>query len=205
MKSILFFVKDPPYVLTILVALLAYQANNMINYYTQAPTLAYCFDTESIEKKGDKYHKVMSCELMNINNQKALRDVKISMRYSSKTPGKHSLYDLQIIAVAPSMIVPDTLIEENDRVQKNIKFDIEVVHPRSKYILRFQSESDTSEKLYPKLYLRTKDNILLAEESLGIYLAKNQFCVNLIFLLIWGLGLLFYLKFWPKSAIDQPE
>jgi hypothetical protein len=189
MKSILF--KDKlPYLLTILIGLAAYQINNVIQLYTDAPTLAYKFETISEQVSDTVTEKMLECTLTNFGKQEALRDITIHISYKTDLPDPKNVMEPIIFSVAPATIIPDTMVSAAYGYINEYK--IPVIHPNTSYVLGLKSVTNSEIMEFPKLYFSSSQSIKLTEHNLEIFLINNQVMINIILLGIWIVFIIIY-------------
>lgn len=182
MKSILF--KDKlPYLLTILIGLAAYQINNVIELYVNAPTLAYNFSTISENVKEEGVEKVLECQITNLSKEEALRDITINMVYKTDLPDPKQVMEPEIIPIAPSTNLPDTMaISAFGLINE---YNIPVIHPGTSYILKMKVLENKEIEELPEIYLKSSQSIKLTDRNLEVWLITNQVLINVILLVIW--------------------
>lgn len=182
MKSILF--KDKlPYLLTILIGLAAYQINNVIELYVDAPTLAYDFTTISENLTEEGREKVLECQITNLSKQEALRDITINAVYKTDLPDPKQVMEPEIIPIAPSTNLPDTMaISAFGLINE---YNIPVIHPGTSYILKMKVLENKDIEELPEIYLKSSQSIKLTDRNLEVWLITNQVLVNVILLVIW--------------------
>lgn len=200
MKSILFRDKLP-YLLTILIGLAAYQINNVIQMYVDAPTLAYHFTTISEKTVETGTEKVLECELFNLSKKDALRDLVINITYKTELPDPKKVMEPEIIPVAPSTIIPDTMM--NSAFGMINEYRIPVIQPNSQYILKLKVLENPAIHEYPKLYLSSSQSVKLTEHNLEVFLITNQVIINILLLALWVFFIIIY--FFMLSSSKPPK
>jgi len=199
MKSILFRDKLP-YLLTILIGLAAYQINNVIQMYVDAPTLAYRFTTVNEQKVEDGMEKVLECKLSNLSKKDALRNLVINIAYKTELPDPKKVMDPEIIPIAPSTIIPDTMMSSAFGLINEYK--IPVIQPNSQYVLKLKVLENPAIDEYPKLYLSSSQSVKLTDHNFEVFLITNQVIINILLLAIWLVFIIIYF-FMLSSAKPQ--
>jgi len=182
MKSILFRDKLP-YLLTILIGLAAYQINNIIQLYVNAPTLAYEYTTVSENITDDGRERVLECNLTNLGKQEALRDITIHIAYRTDLPDPKKVMEPKIITIAPSTIIPDTMFSSAFGIINEYK--IPVIHPGASYALSMKVVENLEIDEFPKIYLRSSQSVKLTTRNFEVFLITNQVLINIILLTVW--------------------
>lgn len=194
MSSILFSDKIP-YLLTVLIGLAAYQLNNLIQLQSDSPTLTCRFVAVSQKAVEGGIEKNLECELLNLSRKTALRDLTFNVTYRSVLPSPKKVMNPDIVAVAPSEILPDSLRRSSYDLMN--EYYIPVIQPNTRYILTLTVQHHPDIKEHPKLYLKSSDNVRLVGPGLEVFLLKNQASINLALLLLWLLFILVYIIFLP--------
>ncbi|MEM9299306.1 MAG: hypothetical protein AAGA64_13065 [Bacteroidota bacterium] len=192
----LIYSKELPFFFTVLVGLIAYQINEIAKIQTDSPLLAYQFRVlENSEKEKTDISK-MECELSNLSRKESIRNIILHIAYKSDLPNPKIVRNPDIIAIAPSSIIPDTLYTSGYGINE---YKIPVIQPNAKYSLMFETETNHQIDEYPKLYLTSDKNVRLVQTSLMTLIASNQLTVNLILLCLWVLFSILYLVFLLKN------
>ena len=200
MKSILFRVKLP-YLLTILIGLAAYQINNVIQLYVNAPTLAYEFEVISENNTEEGVEKVLECNLTNLGKQEALRDITIDISYRSGLPNPKKVMEPEIIPIAPATIIPDTMVSSAFGLNEYL---IPVIHPGTSYILKMRVLENDSIDEFPKIYLKSSQSIKLTTRNFEVFLITNQVLINIILLTVWiAFIVIYFFMLSSKKAIKS--
>ncbi len=188
-----------PYFLSVLMALMAFQINNIIKIQLDAPTISYRYKVINHQQIAkDVIKQDLECELENIGNTKAFRDIVLEITFSSKLDTPKYILKPKIVAVAPSTIVLDTLW---DNIEEKLNvYNIPVIQPNAKYILKLSTLQNINIDEYPKLYFTSKDDVRLKEYGFEIFLAKNQILINWILLFTWIICIITYLYFLQKTT-----
>ncbi len=198
------FLKEKlPYLLTILIGLAAYQINNIISIHTDSPIINYSFKEVSSKLDNGVIHKEWECTLVNYNRKKAVKDLNLQIAYKSDLPNPKKIDRPNIIPIAPSAILPDTLTSFAYGLINEYK--IPIIHPHAKYILTFETKTNPAIKELPKIYLNTNESIRLIENNLEVFLIKNQILLNVILLLFWLFFAIYYLFYLTKSKPYKNE
>lgn len=192
-----------PFLLTVLISLAAYQMNNLIQIYTDAPILLYKFVNKSNRYKKDE-NQIIDCILHNISRRKAIKEVKIYVSYASKDfkGRKITFKNPKIIAVTPSAPIPDDNIEL-DIGLKNIYFEIPVIQPNTRYRLSFMADKLDKRNHFPNLYMYSTESIRLEQLSFETFLLKNQVIVNTGLFLIWIVVIIIYLFIMAQTKNEE--
>ncbi|MEL6626556.1 MAG: hypothetical protein AAFQ83_11925 [Bacteroidota bacterium] len=196
--------------LTILLGLFAYQVNNLLSYYLDAPTLVYDYGDPIDVPTDSGVMRTLNIELMNITNDQLFEEVKIDIRYRSKVDTikgeKHVFYTPYIRSESPSPILGDRF---KDISRKNpyrwgelISFRFPMIHPQSKYFMEVKTLCDPAPREMPRLYLKVNTPILLKEKSCSTRLALNRTGINFFFLGLWAVLILGYIY---RLAKNPPE
>jgi hypothetical protein len=200
MKKILALEKIP-YILTILITLATFQLNNLISIQLETPTLSYHFKTiKNSEVSSEVVQKELECIVENVSNKKAYRNmtIDISFRFPLDTPRK--VYKPEIISVAPSQTLGDSLWENIEQGERN-RYVIPVMQPNTKYILNLTTLQSRNMKETPKLYFSSTDDICLVKYNFWIFLVQNQVMVNLFLMRLWLIGIVIYFRLILKKEI----
>lgn len=201
MKDLLLLSDKLPYFFLTLIAIVSYQISTVINMETHSPILA--FDYHTIEQKtiGDTVVKKLACEIKNLNRDKAFKNITLQIRFRRdgyfNTLNPAQVRDPEIIAVAPSAIVPDTLV---NCIDNNInEYSIPIIHPNSKYILNLTTIQNKEINEYPKIYIEATTDVNLVEAGLTTFLIEYQLPINLYILLVLMISIGLYLFFILKN------
>jgi hypothetical protein len=194
MSSILFSDKIP-YLLTVLIGLAAYQLNNLIQLQADSPILTYNFKVVSQKPAENGIEKQLECELQNLSRKSALRELNFHIAYRTSLPSPKKVMNPEIVPVAPSAILPDSLARSSfDLINE---YRIPVIQPNASYVLKLTVQQNPDIKEHPKLYLESSDNVRLEGPNFEVFLLKNQAVINLILLLLWLFFILAYVIFLP--------
>jgi len=199
-------VKDNlPYLLTVLIGLVAYQINSIITIYTDAPILAYRFTELSSQKEGRNNKGSLKCELINYNRKRAIENIHLLVQYRTSLPNPKKVTSPEIVAIAPSFILPDSMRRNAFNLANQYK--IPIIHPHAKYILKLETIANPSIKEYPKIYLDSKKSIRLVSErgNFRVFLIKNELVVNLLLLISWMLFIVFYTRYLSKQKKKEND
>lgn len=173
-----------PYFLTLLIALLLYQLNTLLDNYTKVPLLTYHFETKGDiqELAGDVQKETLWCHLYNHSYHKTIDQLTLRLKFKSNGKDTEKVYQPGIIAVAPSALSPNSAYSTDSEGTMN-SYTIATIQPRLKYILKATTEKHQSIKSHPSIYIESEQPIRLAHayswEGLILY-----YQIKLQFLLI---------------------
>jgi len=187
-----------PYLFTILIGLIAYQVDHFINNLSETPLVNYGF--QKIDSKDSAGFKVDSIQVLiaNLSKKRCFKnlDFDIKYRYSGtlKTP---DVYAAELIAIAPSMILPDSNARNSGYKLNNYK--IPQLQPNGQYyaILKLRYKGEFEEM--PSVYLNSKDNILLTNANSDTFIIKNQVWINLILIILSLVGIILYATYYTPD------
>jgi hypothetical protein len=198
MKKLLDF-NEVPYFFSILLGLIAYQLNSITSIQFNAPTISYSFDIEDSKYISDKFVvETINCSLQNITNDKVIRNLNISIAYGTDLDSSNRVYNPEIISIAPSQILPDSLFENIANGELN-NYTLPEIQPNSEYILKFTAKHNKTVNEFPKLYFCSSDSVRLKEFGWELFLVKHQIAINIILLLLWTILFLCYLSYLIKK------
>lgn len=186
-----------PYLFTILIGLAAYQINNLISINTDSPILSYKFHKVNVKNVEGNIESELECHLINYSRKSALKDIQIHASYKSSLPNPKKVDNPNIIAVAPSTILADTMT--NAAFGLINEYRIPIIHPYSEYILTMNTTTNPIITEYPKLYLNSNQSIRLVNDNFEIFLIRNQIALNIGLLFLWVIFTLVYLFFLIKK------
>ena len=189
--NILFRV-ELPFFFTILISLVAYQANNIATILTDSPILAYSYKVISEQNKNGYILRELECNLVNLNRNEAYRSLELLISYKSSLPDPKEVSNPKIIPIAPSsMLIPHKETHSVDNLT-NV-YHLPVIQPRGEYILFLSTITHSSIKEFPKIYLESNESIRLIHNNLEVFLVKNQILINIWLLIFWVFVIILYL------------
>lgn len=187
----IFFKKDFPFFFTLVMGFVFYHINSIISNHTDTPLLAYKFREVSEKNVKGNIQRKLECELINYSRKNALKDIKIHIAYRTDLPKPRKVFEANIVAVAPSAILADSMTQE---ARGNLnEYKIPMIHPRAKYILKLTALTNPKIHENPNLYLYSDESIRLTSHNFETFLIRNQDTVNFILLIIWIAVAILYL------------
>jgi hypothetical protein len=180
-----FFTDDKaPFLFTLLIGLATFQLNNMVSYVADTPMVAYRFKSTSKADTGDVTTEQLEMRIENINRKISFNNLIFDLKYRAAiqdTPAQ--VYDPELIAVAPSKILPDTVVDS--RHQLINRYQIANLQPGALYLAKLKVRHNKNINELPKVYLNCSNTVFLTKDNLETWVVRNQFFINFIFLCLW--------------------
>jgi hypothetical protein len=179
--------KEFPYLFTILIGIVGFQINYLIEATVSKPILKYEMRkiSEELEEKEGKVLCRYQCELTNITSNRSFKNIKLDITF--KEGEEAEIKNPDTIIVPPSALKNVESVSYNDRI---IRYDITHFQPGFKYLFTFDTKMGKCLDFAPLVYFQSDDTLEIKEKSLLTWLIEKQFLVNLLLVLIF-IGLLF--------------
>ena len=189
--------KELPYLFTVLLGLIAYQVNNIVEIQSKSPILSYKFESFNIVKKENIKTYRLSCTLSNYSKNKSLREIRIDMSFKTSLPNPKKIYNPNIISVSPSAILPSSNWNSHQKLIN--QYNIPIIHPNSTYILEADIEVEKNIDEFPKIYLHSENEIRIVPYNFEVLLVKYQLPINVLLLFIWVVFSIIYITVLSKK------
>jgi hypothetical protein len=193
--------KEFPYLFTILIGIVGFQINYLIETTVAKPILKYeirKISEELLKKEGKEYDLCRyECELTNITNNRSFK--KIILHFAFKEGEKAEIKTQDINIIPPSALLNVGSVSYNDRL---IEYDIEHFQPGFKYFFIFDTNMEKGLHFTPRLYFQSEDTLEIKEKSLLTWLVEKQFLVNLLLVLIFIILLFTYLIMISRKEVS---
>lgn len=185
--------KELPYLLTVLIGLAVFQVNYLVsalNDKSGSATVAFYFETVESSNTNSVKSEKLECHFVNLSRTKALKDLVIHIRFRNDLPDPKKVHSPNIIPIAPSPIIPDSLFRNAFGLLN--EYNIPILHPSSKYVFVLKTEVNSLIQENPKLYVKSSDGFRLIEYGVEAFLVQYQIIVNMAILLIWLCFIIIY-------------
>jgi hypothetical protein len=186
-----------PYLLTVLFGLVAYQLNHIVTYVSELPLIAFDYRILNQNDSSNMVTQNLEIEIENINRKKGFDNLVFDVKYSSEFGQDSEISSPELIPIAPAAILPDTLVT-NRHLRLN-HYVIPRLHPGGLYLMRLTVRHPKKIKDFPKLYLRTNQDIWLTETNWEVFVVSHQLGINIMLLILWTVLILFYFYFITKN------
>jgi hypothetical protein len=182
--------ENTPFFLTLLIGVFGYLLNMLIQVYTDTNYLEYSFKKEHSEVSNGQVFQDIVCNIQNINGKNAYHDVVLHYGFDSNQES-YKIDKPRIISISPSWNILDTVTKN---IEMNInEYKIPVINSFNTYELRMQLVKTIDDENYPKIYLKSSDNIVLGEKSFITRLIKNKVTVITILVVIALISIFWYI------------
>lgn len=187
--------KEIPYLLTILLILLGFQLNLLIEDSKSTPLIEYKYTIKDEIKNGNSVKKIISCRIRNLSSEESFKNLSFVFLHDIASGGK--LFDPGYIVVSPSSIQG---IKVDQAQNLTVNHIIGHLQPDQEYELLFTSILDKKKTVYPKIFLDTNETVRLIESSPFTFLIKNYFELNILVCIFWIILIIAYVLFFNKKT-----
>ncbi len=198
MKNI-FQAQQVPYFLTLLIAIIGFQVNYLIDSIVNIPAVEYYFEKNVIKSDDGTEYYNLNCMVTNLSRKTAFDSLSISLRYKNDYEFTH----VELIPVPPASRsgLKESLIDK-----KYAKYTIVKLQPGSVYELNATVKARKEGSfIFPLLYLATEDTLKMKKRSFSTWISKNQLFINFIIILFWIVIVVIYFKILNKTKSYETE
>jgi len=180
-----------PYLFTILLAITAYQLDHFLNSILDAPIVVYDFSKIKSTDSANFQIDSLQMEIKNLNKKLSFKNLQIDVKYLSNDQNlQFDVYRPQIIPIAPSPMLPDTMAYPWR--QRFNRYEIPKLQPGGMYLATMLVKHPKSFQAFPSVYLNTDDNIMFIHPSIETFVINYQIEINIVLVVILFSGILYY-------------
>jgi hypothetical protein len=201
----LFSEKELPFLFTIIIALIGYHLNFLIENQLSSPIITYHF--KKIEKKEQEGRRIkqLECRIRNISPNRSYDSLSIKIAFKTEDEGDNLIRNAGIIPYSPADIVP-SMNTENTLDLMNEYF-IPKFQPGTMYVLAMETDQEISPGIpkYPSIYLSSKGTVkIISAYNILAIIARNQVTINLLFIGLWIiLGGIYFFKLKKNKKMEN--
>ncbi|GAB5526914.1 MAG: hypothetical protein Roseis2KO_47860 [Roseivirga sp.] len=194
MKHNIFKIKEPPFLLTVLIGIMLFQFNEMLNIQKKTPLLTYSITKSRVDNSD--YSDII-CKLHNLSHTEAFRNMELSFSYL-KTVDEQYLWEPKIKPIHPSMLLPDPrgFSEPDNHL---VVFSFPIIQPGGEYHVSMKTDNLNPDE-YPYIYIDTPSTVRLVEYNWITYIIEHQILMN-AFLFAISLVMIFLYFFLAKNKL----
>ena len=195
-----------PYLFTILIAIIAYQIDHLINSTIDTPIIEYKFNKLGSIDSGQYSIDNLQIQLTNLNKKRAFKNLAFYIKYKTKDDttytSDNAIYDPELIAVAPAPFLPDSCAKSWHA--KFNRYQIPFLQPGGSYLVKMTVKHKITEDEFPNIRLTTSETVWLKGSDTQTFIIKNQILINICIILISLLLIVGYAalvnKYQPKTS-----
>jgi hypothetical protein len=190
-----------PYLLTIIIAIIGFQINYLIKITVETPVVEY--ELEKISEKTMKGQTIrkLECKLTNITNNSSFKNIVLNFLFPEGIEAEILNPDFKVIPPSALHNVdgPESL---NNLI---VQYKIDHLQPGFKYIFTFTTKMKEGESYSPDIYLQSDDTIAIKKKSFSTWLVEKQSLVNLIILATLLILLIVYMVTISKNKVPHDD
>jgi hypothetical protein len=191
-----------PFLMTLLIGILSYQLNYVINRERSLPILAVDRSTHSKTKLTDTTERrVIFFELKNVSDT-PIRHLDLVFAFATDSAEEKIPYPLDVTSVNAVPMAPSSFFDSaTEKVLANDQggeVHFPVLMPENRYRVIVTTRQHHRAEKYPKIYVNCDQPLRLRSYGLRVWLSENGFWFNLGFIVLWVGLLIIYLWKYPK-------
>lgn len=206
-------IKEIPYGLTLLMGVLVWHLNYLVDHETKAPILAYRPSTvETTKASANVVKKDMCYELINLSDCTVFKNLAIDIIFHTHLADGSAAPDPRKITMTPmdgiEVIAPSAIIDTLPIAAVNdegVRFMIPVMQPDNRYKLHFNTEQNVRADEYPDLYVNSPTAVQLRRYGCREWLIEHIFGLNVILLFVWSILAVIYLIYIAKTTTNEND
>ncbi len=187
---------EMPFVVTMIIGLIAYQFQFFIERSLDTRMLEYSMSSKRIKTNKELEEKQMSycVAITNISDKLAIDDLKLLLDFSLTAKMNQSARLLNPELETRSPAQPPSSEPEAGTVS-GATYTFDVIHPGTKYVLRFETKQAKNSWDKPKIYISSNQPVRLVKSSPVTFFLKYQVVINGIFIGVYLIILIYILRF----------
>ena len=190
-----------PYLLTIIIAIIGFQINYLIKIIIETPVVEYELKETYKETMNGQTIKKFECRLTNITNNSSFKNIVLNFLFPEDI-------DAEILNPDFKVIPPSALHNVDGPKSLNnliVQYKIDHFQPGFKYILTFTTKMIKGENYSPDIYLQSDDTITIRKKSLLTWLVEKQSLVNFIILATLLFLLIVYMVIISRNKVRHDD
>ena len=196
----IFTFENFPYLFTLVIAILGFQFNYLVDNSFEVPILEYEFIQINADTLIDgDYYAEKNLILRNISSNKSIDDLNLQLKYPNEQGWKLDFPELDPIS-------PSGRITKDPGYRHNmLNYSIKLIQPGLAYKLTFFT---TSKDVNPLIFYETKSPTKIERRSIYTSILRNHLTINILVMIGFiAIGffyvLMLYRNFKNKSTINE--